>query len=1139
MSDNSDAHGTQNAAHSVATSTETVPGALFRYRSGSDGRHEVLHVSPACFDIWEVSAAQLEQDVSQAWRMIDPDGEAGAHASMTQAAQALTPWQFKWAITTPSGHRKWLQGIGHLHREADGGPHWHCVILDITERETLEEVSLRHTLRLRQVLDVTGAGVWDWQIGSDVVIQGRSWLFMLGLDEDQASKPMSAFVDLIHPRDRDHVRASLRASLAGQASFASEYRMNRSDGSQVWVEARGDVVERDASGRAKRMLGSLSDITARREAAVALNDQRRQLQALLDNISCGVIVHRADTSIVDANPAACRITGLTLDQLQGKVATDPHWGFLEEDGSVMPLPRFPVMQVLQTGAPVNKLLGGIRRPDLPRPVWVQVDAYPLRDSAGQIEQVVVTFADITERHQADEQRRDSEAMKSAVLDSLTAHVVVLDPEGCVVSANEAWRRYGRENGASDLYLDPLGHNYLQICAEAIGAPRGEEAALALEGIRAVLAGQRREFHLEYPCHAPHEKRWFRMSVTPVASERGGAVVSHVEVTELKLAEQAAQRLNRSLRVLGSSAMSGINVQDEAAYLTRVCEAVVAAGSYRLAWAGLGGLGPSPPLQVVARAGTGEPAAVEAVAQALRTGETQVGHDGTASLALPLRNGPLNLGVLVLHAVEVDAFTAEELPPLEELARNVAAAIEALRARTERDAAEGASRAKSEFLANMSHEIRTPLNAIVGLNYLIRRDGVAPEQAARLDRLDGATRHLLGIVDDILDLSKIEAGRLQLECTDFHLATVFDAVHSIIAEAARTKGIDIFCDSSSVPVWLRGDPTRLRQALLNFAANAVKFTERGSISLRARLLQADGDRLVVCFSVQDSGVGISPEQRGRLFRAFEQADASVTRKFGGTGLGLAITSRLAALMGGECGADSTPGVGSTFWFTAHLQRGQGVLPATPFASAATNEMLLREQHGAAHVLLVEDNEVKHGAAHVLLVEDNEVNREVAMAMLQGAGLRVDVATNGGEAVAKAKTTVYDLVLMDMQMPVLSGLDATRAIRALPGWADRPILALTANAFFEDRLACTEAGMNDFIGKPMEARPDFLVPGCEKFLLDNHLARFALGSLQSDVVARVVRNVVHMRSRLGYTHAHVPQAHEVRRPALRAVGGVVSQ
>ncbi len=368
------------------------------------------------------------------------------------------------------------------------------------------------------------------------------------------------------------------------------------------------------------------------------------------------------------------------------------------------------------------------------------------------------------------------------------------------------------------------------------------------------------------------------------------------------------------------------------------------------------------------------------------------------------------------------------------------------------AAEAANQAKSSFLANMSHEIRTPLNALLGLSHLLRSDPLSPTQRERLDKMDGAGRHLLSLINDILDLSKVEAGRLQIETGNFHLSAVLDNVDSLIRDSALAKGLTVTCDPYGVPLWLRGDATRLRQALLNFAGNAVKFTDAGGVSLRALLIDDRGDDLTVRFEVQDTGPGLSADQRARLFQPFEQLDGSAVRRFGGTGLGLALNKRLIDLMHGSIGVHSEPGQGSTFWFEVPLQRGHGPMPDVgQILPRMGADDRLRQQHRGARVLLA---------------EDNEINIEVVQEMLHAVGLDVVVAENGRAAVARAMQGPFDLMLMDMQMPEMDGLEATRRIRAIGLHTTTPIVALTANAFTDDRQACLDAGMNAMLTKPVD-------------------------------------------------------------------------
>jgi PAS domain S-box-containing protein len=508
----------------------------------------------------------------------------------------------------------------------------------------------------------------------------------------------------------------------------------------------------------------------------------------------------------------------------------------------------------------------------------------------------------------------------------------------------------------------------------------------------------------------------------------------------------------------------------------------------------------------------------------------------------------------------------------------------------KDAAEAANRAKSSFLANMSHEIRTPMNAIIGLTHLLQSSPLDSKQRDQLGKVSGAAQHLLGIINDILDLSKIEAGKLTIERAPFEVEKLIENTVDLVSERADAKGLEIVTDIvREIPSMLNGDSMRIGQVLLNFANNAIKFTERGSIVLRSRIESTLAHGLRIRFEVSDTGIGIAPEEQQRLFQSFEQADASTTRRFGGTGLGLAISRQLAQLMGGEVGVESNPGQGSTFWLsvplgltdskprrrllsTDFLSRrvlvvddlaeareiltsmlsgfglrvdqvgsGESALDAVVAADAAGDayELVLfdwhmprmdgveaatllqrlplqnppvhllvtafghrvpAEQMSQAHfeaflpkpvsrsamfdtLVAVLKGESIVGAGHlppaataherlagriharILLVEDNPINQEVTLELLHQAGLHADLAENGQIALERVQASPYDLILMDMQMPVLDGIEATRAIRKLPDYANVPILAMTANAFDEDRQACIDVGMNDHVAKPV--------------------------------------------------------------------------
>ena len=375
--------------------------------------------------------------------------------------------------------------------------------------------------------------------------------------------------------------------------------------------------------------------------------------------------------------------------------------------------------------------------------------------------------------------------------------------------------------------------------------------------------------------------------------------------------------------------------------------------------------------------------------------------------------------------------------------------------TAKSIAEAASRAKSAFLANMSHELRTPMNGVLGMIDLAKRRMTDAKGLDQLDKAKISAERLLGVLNDILDFSKIEAERMVLEDVPLQLVDNVEHIVSILTPRFNEKGVmlkvEIRGELANSP--LQGDSLRLDQILFNLVGNALKFTEQGAVTLRVRSVNETAESARIRFEVSDTGIGIDEEAQARLFHSFEQADNSMTRKYGGTGLGLVISKRLVQLMGGEIGVESTPGQGSTFWFLIPFKKHT----QTVCQSAPTNTGLVAEQHLQA----------AYAGTRILLAEDEPITQEVSRMLLEDVGLVVDLAEDGQQALALAQQNTYALILMDMQMPQMNGLEAAQAIRTDSLNAATPILAMTANAFDEDRDACLAAGMNDHIPKPVDS------------------------------------------------------------------------
>ena len=1004
--------------------TNHAPIGVFQLHCAADGHRHPTYYSRQVAELMGIRPEELAADRRNLFRYATPADWQAYDAILDAAVAGRQPWATDLRLCI-DGQERWIHSVAEPMPQEDGSTLYNGYIEDITEARHQQAQLLTLSQEQQVILENVPVGVAFSGDGHYIQVN-RCFAELFGCGRRDELIGASTAVTFLSEASYQEFAGQIGPALASQGHGELEWPMRAHDGQPFWGRVAGQTVT--VPGFQRAAIWIIEDISERRAMLQALNEAKENIEAMIAAPGLLVCILDREARILRINEAAARMLADTPEHLLGSQR------YFSGQDPVFAQRHAVFLRTLHSG-----------RPELFEDGQAQShfdhSYYPVRNEQGEVSRVVCVSRDITRRREAEKAIEQASRRLELAQEAADLGVFQYTPDDCT------------------LHLDQRGNILVRGTPGDLHAPLGEFIDCLEEVDRSAI----RQLFTELDMR----NRWqFDSSVIWPCGRR------------------------HWLRFHGQ------RQQDEA----------------RSGWIG------------------------------------------------------------VIQDISQQRETEQAL-------------------REAKDLAEQATQMKSDFLANMSHEIRTPMNAVIGMTHLALKTEMTPKQRDYLSKINASSQHLLGVINDILDFSKIEAGKLEIEAIPFEVDSVLENVANLTQEKAMAKGLElIFNVSPQVPDTLIGDPLRLGQILLNFASNAVKFTERGSIEIEISIAEQQDEQYLLRFAVSDTGIGLNPEQQQKLFQSFHQADSSTTRRYGGTGLGLAISRRLAEMMGGEVGVSSEPGKGSRFWFTARLKAGESkphrkilasdlqdlpvlliddndsalaALAATLGSMGLAVDTCNDGAVGLARVKAAADagrdyalalidwqmpgwngietaerlqalqlakqpklilitafgrEEALHAArqagfqaslikpinksvlfetiasvlgqselqerresrdlpaqhriagrlagARILLVEDNELNQEVALGLLAETGAEVEVAENGLQAVEMSAGQTYDLVLMDMQMPVMDGITATRKIRERDGKTALPIVAMTANALPSDRERCLDAGMDEHLAKPID-------------------------------------------------------------------------